>query len=620
MKKGNYSDQASYFETKMHRKSLALVTMIATILVAAIIYWPVVHAQFIWDDVIDFQQHAWLRQGDEWKHYILRDFNYWTNYFRPLVVGLFTLQVRLFHTSPGPMHAVSLALHLADTLLVGTLSWRLIPKAKIRQSPWLPACAMLFYGLHPALVESVAWIGCQFDQVVTMMTLCGLLVCTTRISRSMRATILAVLFFLAACSKESAIAFPLVVVIFDWLLAFGDRQANGDRMPIYEATRCLLERQWPGYAAMFVAGIAYLGFRHWALGVTTNPFSGQTPSIFARLQEVCFLYLHYWRIIFWPMSGMGPIHPMDASIFGTASATSLSTDAVSLCIVVAGLYLTLRKASVTGCMITIITATLLPVLHIASTNFDSSLYHERYVMTGLAVACALLPKLLIQQQPLLGRLRPLAPLLLIIVGVFWLLVAALNIRTTLPLWANNISLWRWASAMYPTSITAKSNLLSAYIDAKDYSDGNALVDELQADHTSCDYCMLNAATLALAERDPDRAAKALETVKNFPGVATNKEMFRTYLVLTGQMLIQQRHFDDAEAVLRSGIGLDPLNPQARFWLVLALAHQGKRDQAIEEGKATLPLLAPDDRHDAQKALDHALQEGSAPTSGASSAQ
>lgn len=604
----------------MHRKRLIWATATAAILVVAIVYWPVVHAQFIWDDLIDFQQHAWLRQGDEWKHYILRDFNYWTNYFRPLVVGFFTLQVRLFHTSPGPMHAVSLALHLIDTLLVGLLSWRLIPKANARRPLWLPACAMLFYGLHPALVESVAWIGCQFDQVVTMMTLCGLLVCTTRISRAMRATTLAVLFFLAACSKESAIALPMVVVIFDWLLAFGDRETNDGGMPLHKAIRRLLERQWPTYAAMFVAGIAYLGFRHWALGHTTNPFSGQTSSMFARLQEVCFLYLHYWRTIFWPMSGMGPIHPVDASTFGAVSAASLSIDAASLCIAAIGLYLAFRKVSVAGCIISIVTVTLLPVLHIASTNFDSSLYHERYVMTGLAVACALLPRMLMQQQSTLGHRQRLAYPLLAVVGTFWLLVAVLNIRTTLPLWANNINLWRWASAMHPTSVTAKSNLLSAYIDANDYTDGNALIDQLQSDHISCDYCMLNAAALALAEHAPSRAAKALETAKNFPGLATNKEMFRTYLVLTGQMLVQQRHFNDAEAVLRSAIGLDPLNPQARFWLVLTLAHQGEKDQAIEEGKATLRLLAPDDRLDAQKALDRALQEGSSSTSGTPSAQ
>ncbi|MBD8873111.1 tetratricopeptide repeat protein [Rhodanobacter sp. DHB23] len=591
----------------MPSNKLTWIAATAVILVVAIVYWPVLHAQFIWDDLIDFQQHAWLSQGDEWKHYVLRGFNYWTNYFRPLVVGLFTLQVRLFDTAPGPMHAVSLALHLVDTLLVGILSWRLMPRTDARGPAWLPACVMLFYGLHPVLVESVAWIGCQFDQVVTLLTLCGLLVCTTHMRRALRAAILAVLFFLAACSKESAIAFPLVVVVLDWLLAFGDRQAGDDNLPTSDAVRLLLKRQWPTYAAMLAAGIAYLGFRHWALGQTTNPFSGHTASVFARLQEVCFLYLHYWRTVFWPMSGMGPIHPVDASMFGAASAAALLTDAAAICIVAFGLHSTLRKASVLGAIIMIVTVTLLPVLHIASTNFDSSLYHERYVMTGLAVAFALLPRLLMQ-KPAPVRLPRLGRPLLVAVGAFWLLVAVFNIRTTLPLWANNINLWRWAAATYPTSIGAKSNLLSAYIDANDYADGNALVDQLQSGHVSCDYCMLNAATLALAEHAPERAAKALEVVKNIPGLATNKELLQIYLVLTGQMLIQQGHFNDAEMVLRSAVNLDPIEPLARVWLAVALAQQGKKDQAIAEGTVAKQLLAPSDRRGAQTILAHVLQE------------
>ena len=595
----------------MHHK-LALSAAGLAIVAIAIVYWPVLHAQFVWADLIDFQQHAWLRQGDEWKHYILRDFNYWTNYFRPLVVAFFTLQVRLFDTSPGPMHAVSLGLHLINTLLVGLLSWRLGNQAATRQSPWPPAGIMLFYGLHPVLIESVAWIGCQFDLIVTMLTLCGVLASTSRMGTAARATIVAILFFLAACSKESAVSFPLIVVIFDWLLLSDSAAAGGNRRSMRDAVRLLIHRNWPTYTAMLFAGFAYLGLRHWALGEITNPFSGHTPSVFGRLQEVCFLYLHYWRTMLWPMSGMSPIHLVDTTLFNTASAKSVLTDAAAIGIALTGFYLALRCVSITGCIIVAVTVALLPALHITPLDFDISLYHERYVMTALTVASVMLPRLLLRVS-VIERLRRIGRPLLAVICLCWLLVAVFNIRATLPLWANNVNLWRWAHAMYPDSVTAKSNLLSAYIDINDRADANALVDQLQAQHVSCTYCMLNAATLAITERNPARAATALAAVKDSRELLTDKEAFRSYLLLTGQMLTLQGHLDDAEQVLRATISMDPLDPQAQLSLAVVLAHHGKKEQAIEVAKSAMPLIVPGKRDVAQKTLDRALEEGTRST-------
>src|SRR5690606_13931490 len=116
-------------------------------------------------------------RGEQWKHYLLRDFNDWDNYFRPLVIGLFTLQLRLFGVQPLPMHAVSLCLHLLNTLLVGLLalhSSRAAQHAPRTQALRLLA-SMLLFGLHPALSEVVAWVGCQFDQIASLFMLLGLL-------------------------------------------------------------------------------------------------------------------------------------------------------------------------------------------------------------------------------------------------------------------------------------------------------------------------------------------------------------------------------------------------------------------------------------------------------------
>jgi tetratricopeptide (TPR) repeat protein len=592
----------------MHRKLIYGVVGIAIIAVA-FAYWPIVHANFVWDDWIDFHIMAWLRQGDEWKHFIFRDFNGWTNYFRPLVVALFTLQLRLFDGAPGPMHAVSLAMHLVNTLLVGLLSWRCAQTlaSELKQVCFL-AASMLLYGLHPVLIESVAWIGCQFELVLTMLTLCGLLANTSIQGTMTRTIVVATLFFLTACTKESAVSFPLILVVFDWAIICR-RHTGSMRL----ALRALIGRNWLACTAMLLAGIIYLCFRYWALGEIISPVSGNSPSGFAHVQEVCFLYLHHWRTLIWPMSGMSPIHPVDIAQFNIVSVSSVLVDAAAISIVATGFYLALRRSSAIGCMIVVVTASLFPVLHILSLNFDTNLYHERYVTTALAVICAMLP-LLRFSAPIDIKRRSIVFMLSATAAFFWLVFALISIRATLPLWSNNVNLWRWALAMYPDSTEAKGNLLSAYIDSEDYANANKLVDKLSAEHVQCINCMLNAALLAVNENDPVRAAIALEEVRNSSELATNKNTYRLYLLATGDMLILQGHLDDAEQVLRAAMEMEPLDPQPQLALAVALALQDKQEEAHEIGKSGMTLLTPDKRDSAQQMLNRAFATGAKPTS------
>ena len=590
----------------MGKRLTYCVAGIALVVIASV-YWPVVHADFVWDDRLDFRDMAWLRHGDEWKHFVFRDYNGWTNYYRPLVVAFLTLQVRLFDGAPSPMHAVSLGMHLLNTLLVGLLSWRCSAAAtSAPKRTYFLAASMLLYGLHPVLIEPVSWISSQFDLVVTMLTLLGLLANTNIQRAPVRAPIVSILFFLAACTKESAVSLPLILLVFDWALLSRRHEET-----TCSAIRVLVSRNWLVYIEMFFAGLVYLAFRHWAIGKIVNPFAGSSSSVFGRVQEVCFIYLHYWKTLLWPMSGMSPIHRVDLQLFNMVSMSSMLVDTAAIGIVAAGLFLALRRSSAAGCMILAVTAALLPVLHIASVNFDSSLYHERYAMTALAAICAMLP-LLQQRVPIISNRTQRAFMLSATVIFFWLAFAVINIRITLPLWSNNVNLWSWALAENPDSIEAEDSLLSAYVDSKDYADAHKLIDRLLAEHAQCTNCMLNAAILAVAENDPARASTALEEVKNSKELVADKQMFRMYLLTTGEMLVLQGHLEDAEQILRAAMKMDPLDPQPQLSLAMTLALQGKKDEAHSVGESGIALLPPDERDPRRKELDKAIASPTGP--------
>lgn len=83
-----------------------------------------------------------------------------------------------------------------DAYLVGLLSWqcsRATSNAQLRVG--LLALVMLLYGLHPALIEPVTWIDCQFDMAATLFMLLGLLVNTCIKHRLSRAIAISSCFF-----------------------------------------------------------------------------------------------------------------------------------------------------------------------------------------------------------------------------------------------------------------------------------------------------------------------------------------------------------------------------------------------------------------------------------------
>lgn len=584
---------------------IALVVLV--LLVVAWVYAPVRHASFVWVDWTDFHDTAWLREGDAWMHYVLKDFNGWTNYFRPLGVLLFTAEVRLFASQPGPMHIVSLALHLIDTLLVFAVAQRFARSLHPdRPAGYAPIVATVLYGLHPALIEVVAWIGCQFEMLLTLFILLGLWASMAITYRWRRAMAVAACFFLAAGSKESAAAFPLLLVLFDWTL-----QKTEPGETLAARVRGLLALGWPSYLAVLLAGVAYLVIRHAALGVLLSPHVTTPLGALGHLQEVSYLYLQNWRILLWPMTGMSPIHPVDTSRFTEPTAALIAASAATLAIVALAAWRVIRKPPGTATLVLAVTVALLPVLHLIAADFDSSLYHERYVMVALACGCVLLPTLAPGFDRLRARSRMSLPTVAITL-MAWLAISVVTIRTTLPLWANNTNLWRWALAMYPDSTYAKDSLLSAYLQTNDLADAHALIRRLMSEKPLCINCMLNAAILAVRENDPDAAEHALNLIRDSRLLAVDRQMFAKYMLTTGQMLALQGKAKEAADVLDQALAVEPLDPEITLSQAIVQASLGDCDRSARLEQRGIALLPPSERQARRISVDREVATDSGP--------
>jgi hypothetical protein len=591
----------------MNRRLLNAALLLAIVGLIAIVYWPVSNGGFVWADKTLFHNAAWLRYGDGWKRLIFHDFYDWVNYFRPLVVGLFVAEVRAFDTAPGQMHLVSLALHLGNTLLVGALAMRLTDRRRpTTQQRILTVVAMLLYGLHPALIEPVVWISCQAELLVTLFWLLGLLANICVQHSALRAAAVATCFFLAACAKESAAGLPLTLILFDWI-GLGATVPN--ERPMVKI-RALLRRQWPTYLAVLLAGVAYLALRYWAMGFLTQGREAERWLSWSRLQTACYVFLTYWRILVWPMVELGPLHIVDTRQFATFSAKLLAVDGSALAILGAGVYL-VWKRRLLGALIAAVTIALLPVLRIVPVDFDLSLYHERYVMTGVAMACALLPALFIKLDFRLARPRLLAIATSAFAAV-WLAVGVANIRITVPLWSDDAKLWIWELTQHPGSIHAQNFLLATYVERDDKVHAHEIADLILKEKPNCPDCMLNVAALAVNEGDVQRLQAAIELARASMGSAPPR-LKRAFITATGQLDELQGDPQAAINAYQESIRMDPLDPLARMDLALLLARQGKTEDARSVMNAALPLFAPDLRAQRLKQFEAVLDSSPAAT-------
>jgi tetratricopeptide (TPR) repeat protein len=525
-----------------------------------------------------------------WKDVLFGNFYNWSNYFRPLVVALFVVEERAFDVAPGPMHLVSLALHLANTLLVGVLCQRIPGTIHV---PWqrcaLTALAMLLYGLHPALTEPLASVSCQFELVVVFFALLGLVLHTSLRQRTWRAIGVGSCFFLAACAKESAVAFPLLVAVFDWILLGGSPADPSNAQTL----RRIARQQWPTYVLMLCAGVIYLALRYWALGVLVDPGSMRSMGVVARFQMVAWLYVTYWRIFVWPMTGLGPMHEVDIRQFSSLTPASITIDAVALLLLCAGAYLFLRRKAI-GALLAAMTAALLPVLHLIPVEFDSSLYHDRFAMLAIGVGCVLLPGTVASANSPVAR-RRWVRVSAAAAAVLWLSIAAANIRVTLPLWSEDTKLWRWVVDQHPQSVLAKNHLLSAYLERDDYANAQRVADAIMDEGAACPVCLVNVANLALSTRDAPAARRALDKAAPLIRRINQPRLEQASVVATAQLHELEGDASEALEAYRRALVLEPLDTRARMRMALLLARQGMRAEAQAEAERALALMAPDER-------------------------
>lgn len=575
------SPLGTIYRALVERSGKLPIACLAAILV---VYFPVAKAGFVWDDITDFSQMGWLYHGDDWKIYIFQGFHNWTKYFRPLGVLGFVAQVRTFGGTPAPMHVVSLVMHLANAALIMRAAWLLAPATKRRL---LLACASgLIYGLHPMLVEIVTWIGCQFDELQVMTGSLALIASLSIHNRIRRAVVVGTLFFLSFCAKESAIALPVVLGLIHF---FHDQDRTES---LRRRLARLLGQQWVSCLGLALGGLVYWLLRRHFMGGTL-PSLGETVSQldWNQWERIALTYLHYWQVISGVATQLSPIHPLDSYTFGTSPWLWGVRCACALLIASSAVLLLGRHLPATGTAVAAATVSLIPVLGLLPFNFDDSLYHERYAVGAIAWLAILIPRIAAEWIRLLGSARYVKAISAALLAC-WLVIGALNIRVTIPLWSNNLLLWEWAMKHYPEDEFALSNVISAYAAYGLDQDALDLADKATLKKINCTLCYVTSAMISLKANHLAAAdaylGQAHRSLDADPDLKDLPVFYRT----AGNLELRNGNYKTAMALLEGAQNMQPADPLTYLMLAEVSWRTGKFEKADHEMAQAAKIASP----------------------------
>ena len=217
---------------------------------------------------------------------------------QPLTWLSLLLDHSLFGLDPRAFHGVNLLLHLLATMLCfGAFE-------TLTGERWKSAFVAAVFALHPAHVESVAWVAERRDVLSGVFFMLTLLLYARAVRRgTTRSGMIpvAVSLLLGLMSRATLVTLPFVLLLLDdWPLG---RLRSEGRYSAGRIGQALLEK-----LPLFALAFAFAGLALWSHGGGATPRSLEPFPLELRVGNAIVSYLSYLRMAFWP-SGLGVFYP-----------------------------------------------------------------------------------------------------------------------------------------------------------------------------------------------------------------------------------------------------------------------------------------------------------------------
>ncbi|MFN4033962.1 MAG: tetratricopeptide repeat protein [Fimbriimonadales bacterium] len=537
---------------------------LAIVVLVGALYAQTLSFGFVWDDDqvihgrVDYQSPA------RWLEAVRQPLDFSPNYFRPLALSSLLWQIWIWRDDPAPFHAVNVLIHLLNTALATVLGLRLT------RGRWEGLLAGALYGVHPALIESVAFVSSRYDLTATLFLLTALWL-EVQLRGAARLVGVGAAFLLALLCKEMALTLPLVMLVWQ-----AGRLPDG-------SWRARLRTLWRTERALYatLAGSAalYLGVRYATLGyLFTQPMGNLQIDAGAPLQHLLLVartLTTLAKLAVFPFFSVTPVHHSELPI-PLSDGWAWAQLAIAG-LIVAGTVWLARRRPLLGGLTLAAWMSLLPVLNLRPLEFAYGVFTaERFLTFPLALAGLALCGWLAS----LARARTPALALVGAWGVGLMITTAYN----LPNWRDAETFWKWIIVASPQSPIGYSNLSDLYQRAGRYQDALEYAEQAiqVAPRSGMGYVNKGVALLRLGDAD-----SAIELFRQ--GVAIEPDNTTGWNNLA-VMLSERGQHEEAEQLIKQHVlGRTPkhMGHQA---LGLIYSRRARLDLAEAEFRKAYALL------------------------------
>jgi tetratricopeptide (TPR) repeat protein len=559
---------------RQRRQSWHLLAVLAICAVGGLAYANTLEVPFVFDDEQNIQTNTAIR---------LVEFDLaglWAAAFespgvRPVASASFALNHLAGGYDVAGYHALNIAIHLANGVLVYLLALQIFRRQGSLPGPKLPAgrgdpipllalFAALVFVAHPIQTQAVTYVVQRMTSLAVMFYLAALLLYIRSRAQSRPWRRWALLAATAACgalalgSKQIAATLPLALLLYEW---YFERDLSGPWLAKHA-------KLFAGVAALLaLLAVAYLADHPRAFDFETREF---TPweRVLTQLRVILF----YLSLLCYPApSRLSLTHYFPTSHSLLDPPTTLLSLLAIIGLLVLAVALARRRRLLSFCLLWFF-------LHVAIESSFVSLEmvyeHRLYLpMFGFALAASYALAF-----PLALR-RGLS--LAVGAAVIASLATAAHVRNRV--WRDPVTLWSDVVAKGPQGWRAQNNLGAALEQRGEVA---AAIEHFQtAVQIKPNYARAHN-NLGVALEAEARRGEAIrhyrEAVQIAPGYSEAHTNLALALLAEGDRDAAIRHFDEA-------IRLSPNYAKARYSLGLALIGAGRIDEAIRQFSAAVRI-------------------------------
>ncbi len=506
---------------RRHFPDLAVGALLVALVVA--LYWQTGNYGFIsYDDPTYVSANPQLRNGFTLDNLRWAFTTTYASNWHPLTWLSYLFDYRLFGDRPRGYHVVNVILHAANTVLL------LAVLRRMTGALWPSAFVAALFGVHPAHVESVAWVAERKDVLSTFFWLLAMGAYARYAERPRPANYFPVLacFALGLMAKPMVVTLPFVFLLLDYwpLRRFA---VAADRHSELPPARLITEKI-PFF--VLVAASSVITYIAQASGGAVAGLEKFPLSV--RLMNAAVSYVQYIHTMVWPFAlSLRYPHPGHALPLREALGAAAVLVLISI---LACRQMRQRPYLVVGWFWYV--GTLVPVIGLVQVGEQAMADRYTYVpLIGLFIVLAW------GAREVLGRRRSLQ---LVLTGLAVSVLAVFMVATWFQVryWRDSVTLYEHALAVTSGDFLLHFNL------------ANELRERGELDAAVAHY----AATI---RADP-----------TFAAAYTN----------AGPILASQGRVDEAIASYAAALKLKPDLAEAHNNLGILLAQTGRTDEAIAE--------------------------------------